>query len=224
MKHTPHAPQHLHPAAMALGLALAVLIGTPVQAQGVFRVVGPDGKVTFTDRPPSAPTGTGANASDPAAAPDASPTGLPYALRQAMSRFPVLLYTGTDCKACDAGRKLLNTQGVPYAEKTVTTQADADAFKAINGAQTVPYLTIGQQGVKGYNEGEWQRYLSAAGYPAKSALPAGYKNPAPVPLVPVAATATATPSTAGGAAAAAPQAPAVTPVAPRNTNAAGIRF
>jgi glutaredoxin len=209
---------------LACSLVLAACAPT-VLAQGVFRVVGPDGKVTFTDRPPSAPTGPAA-ASAPAATSDTTtPSGtVPLALRQAMARFPVVLYTGTECNACDVGRKHLNTQGVPYTEKTVTTQADADALKQLSGAQTVPYLTIGRQGMKGYNEAEWLRYLAAAGYPAKSALPVGYKNPAPSPLAPLQASANTGEPAANGAPPANASTTTVAPVSPRGTNPAGIRF
>ena len=34
------------------GLAAAASFGLPAQAQQVFRIVGPDGKVTFSDKPP----------------------------------------------------------------------------------------------------------------------------------------------------------------------------
>ncbi|MEY2683597.1 MAG: hypothetical protein RJA09_741 [Pseudomonadota bacterium] len=217
---------------LACGLVLAACAPT-VLAQGVFRVVGPDGKVTFTDRPPSAPTGASGGEAAASTGDTAGTSGtVPFVLRQSMARFPVVLYTGTECNACDVGRKHLNTQGVPYTEKTVTTQADADALKQLSGAQTVPYLTIGKQGMKGYNEAEWQRYLAAAGYPAKSALPVGYKNPAPSPLVPLQASANTaagtTANTGEPAANGAPPANAgtttVAPVTPRGTNPAGIRF
>lgn len=212
----------------------AAALWPSAHAQGVFRVVGPDGKVTFTDRPPSAPTGpSGLAGAETSATTDNTGAGgtLPVALRQAMARFPVVLYTGIDCNACDVGRKHLLAQGVPYTEKTVTTQPDADALKQLSGAQTVPYLTIGKQGLKGYNETEWQRYLVAAGYPAKNALPTGYKNPAPAPLAAAAQGHTParanTPDTSTGTTPA-PQAPpsttTVAPVPSRNTNPAGIRF
>lgn len=239
MAHTPPHPP-TPPTWLGLGgLLCAVSLSTAAwtsaaQAQGVFRVMGPDGKVTFTDRPPSAPTTPAPASAGGAAASSADTTGspLPLALRQAMARFPVVLYTGIECNACDVGRKHLVAQGVPHTEKTVTTQADADTLKQLSGGQTVPYVTIGKQGLKGYNETEWQRYLSAAGYPAKSALPTGYKNPAPAPLaVTPAGASTAAPapdsSPANASTPTAPVLPGDTTVAPvptRNTNPAGIRF
>ena len=42
------------PAAVA-GLLLAAACSFSAQAQQIFRIVGPDGKVTFSDRPPEDP-------------------------------------------------------------------------------------------------------------------------------------------------------------------------
>ena len=36
--------------------ALLVCAGTAAQAQTVYRIVGADGKVTFSDKPPATPT------------------------------------------------------------------------------------------------------------------------------------------------------------------------
>ena len=37
-----------------VALVLAGLLAAPVMAQGVYRIVGPDGRVTFSDQPPPA--------------------------------------------------------------------------------------------------------------------------------------------------------------------------
>jgi len=87
----------LHACILLLGLALAA---TAAQAQGVYRVVGPDGAVTFTDRPPDA-----AARVEPlvrSGAPPASPA-LPPGLREVAARFPVVLYTVPQCAPCDRG-------------------------------------------------------------------------------------------------------------------------
>ena len=49
-------------------IAAALLLALPCQAQGIHKVIGPDGKVTYTDRP-QAPSSTAA----PAPAPSSSP-------------------------------------------------------------------------------------------------------------------------------------------------------
>ena len=94
---------------LVLVLGLAALSAS---AQGVYRIVGPDGRVTYSDQPPPAanarPVGTGAAAS----ASEAN-AQLPFQLRQVVSRFPVTLYTSSDCAPCNSGRNLLNARGIP---------------------------------------------------------------------------------------------------------------
>ncbi len=170
----------------------AVLLCNPAWA--LYKVVGPDGKVSYTDRPPTSsndkvtglsPTGGTKTAdSDSAAAP------LPLALRQVTAKFPVVLYVSTpDCEPCNTGRQLLQQRGIPYSERTVTTTEDAAALQRLTGGKQVPTLSVGAQVLSGFSAGEWRQYLDAAGYPATSTLPAGYQTAAATPLVPPRATA-----------------------------------
>lgn len=171
---------------LATALAMVSLL---VQAQSVYRIVAPDGTVTFSDRPP--PTGSAPltksstlSASGGIAAGINNPT-LPYTLRLVTGKYPVVLYTGTTCSPCDAGRSLLTARGIPFSERSVTTREDAEALKRLTGDDSLPYLAIGKQKIKGFSDNEWIQYLDAAGYPAKSMLPTGYKNPPASALVPV---------------------------------------
>ena len=152
------------------------------QAQTVYRMVGPDGKVTFSDKAPlDASKATAASASGKLI--PTTETGLPYELRQVSGRYPVTLYSGTGCAPCNSGRLLLQGRGIPFTENTVTTPEDAEALKRISGDNSLPFLTIGGQKIKGFSESEWVQFLNAANYPATSLLPANYRNPPPKPLV-----------------------------------------
>ncbi|MCM3563235.1 DUF4124 domain-containing protein [Hydrogenophaga intermedia] len=209
-------------ATLSLGAAL------PAAAQGVYRIVGPDGRVTFSDNPPPAANAAPATPAARAAGAGGTAGGaaLPFELRQVVSRYPVLLYTGNDCAPCNSGRNLLNARGIPYSEKTVTTPEDIEALKRLAGEASLPFLSIGAQRLRGFSDTEWTQYLNAAGYPAQSALPSSYRRPAPSPLV---AVTQATPAGAASPAAAstdtqAPTAPAEVPVQPPANNPAGIRF
>jgi glutaredoxin len=211
-------------ASLSLGAALSA------SAQGVYRIVGPDGRVSFSDQPPPASSG----GRPQAVAPGATGTGtgasggaqLPFELRQTAARYPVVLYTGKDCAPCNSGRNLLNARGIPYTEKTVTSTEDVEALRRLAGEASLPLLSIGSQRLRGYSDAEWTQYLNAAGYPAQSALPPGYRRAAPSPLVDVAPAASEPgPSgTARGNDTAAPTAPAEVPVGPPPSNPAGIRF
>ena len=167
---------------LAAILASLALAGTAAHAQQVYRIVGPDGKVTFSDRAPDtqlAPTttrGGGAPAADAA---------LPYELRQVATRYPVTLYTSNDCQPCNSARNLLIGRGVPFSERTITTREDVEAFKRLSGGTSLPFGTIGAQQLQGFSDAEWTQYLDLAGYPKQSQLPANYRRPAATPLVAV---------------------------------------
>ena len=168
-----------HPLRLAAAALLAALASSAAQAQ--YKVTGPDGKVTYTDRAPVAP---GAKVS-PIAAPEApAPSAvLPPDLQQAATRYPVVLYvSGALCASCDGGRDLLRQRGIPYAEKQVLTGSDGAAFERLTGTRDVPALTIGAQTLRGLSADVWNSYLDAAGYPRSSRLPAGYQAAAPSPL------------------------------------------
>ena len=209
--------------------ATGALLATATQAQQVHRIVGPDGKVTFSDRAPEdkkaqstvLSTASGGAASNPA---------LPTELRQIASRFPVTLYTGESCSPCQQARQLLVQRGVPFTERSVNTNDDLDALRRLSGESALPFGTIGRQQLKGFSDAEWTQYLDAAGYPAQSRLPRGYTQPAATPLAPAKAPTASAPD-APQEAASAPtgrlrrQAPPPPPPgAPTPSNPAGIRF
>lgn len=224
------------PAPKAL-LTLAVLaagfFANVSQAQQIYRIVGADGKVTFSDRPPAASNASvssaGANAAGVSAA-----AGLPFELRQVASKYPVTLYTGDNCGPCNSGRSLLTSRGIPFAERTVTTSEDSQALQRMSGETSLPFVTIGSQQLTGFSDAEWTQYLNAAGYPATSALPASYRAPAPAPLVSIAAAPAPTAATGESPAKGATPGTTVTtrparparPAAqqPNSNNPAGIQF
>lgn len=164
-----------------MGLSVFGAIDAP--AQQIYRIVGPDGKLTFSDKPPLEPSAKATAATPSPAAGGSGDSALPFELRQVASRYPVTLYSGPACGPCVAGRSLLAVRGVPFTEKTVTTNEDIDALGRLTGVPTLPVLTIGQQQLKGFSEVEWVKFLDAAGYPTYSQLPPGYAGPPATPLV-----------------------------------------
>jgi hypothetical protein len=213
------------PASFAARLAVLALatVACAASAQQVYRIVGPDGKVTFSDKPPPDPGVKATPAPTVALPASAGATGaLPFELRQVASRYPVTLYTGPNCAPCGSGRNFLATRGIPYAEKTVSTAEDIEALNRLSsGSAALPLLTVGVQQLKGFSEPEWAQFLDAAGYPRTSQLPAGYRPPAAGPLVVAQPLRPLGPAAVSEPAAAAP-APA--PALPPGRNPAGITF
>lgn len=159
-----------------------------VQAQSVYRIVGPDGKVTFSDIPPVSVTGKAAPTVNILQSGQAEQSNLPLEVRQVAAKFPVTLYVGNNCAPCDSGRNLLSNRGIPFTEKTVSTAEDAQAFQKLSTSTSLPLLIIGGQHISGFLASEWTQYLNAAGYPEQSKLPASYRRAPATPLVAVKAT------------------------------------
>lgn len=191
-------------------IAAAALLCAALPGHALFKVVGPDGKVTYTDRPPANEGNAKAVDARGSAAPE--PT-LPYELRQVVARYPVTLYSADGCAPCQAGRDWLRQRGIPYSERLVSGAEDSQALQAQVGGIDLPGLLIGTQRVRGFSPEEWKALFDAAGYPATSQLPRTYKYPPAAPLTqrvsPAPAAVPATPPPA---------------VAPPPANPSGIRF
>lgn len=192
-------------------LRCAPLLLVALQSHAQYKVTGPDGKVTYTDRPPIS---TDSKVTAINARGGTSEVALPLDLRRAMSRYPVTLFVASAaCEPCDAARQLLRQRGIPFSERQVQTPEDNDALERLSGGRDAPTLSIGSQILRGLSPEIWGSYLDAAGYPRESQLPANYQYPAAAPVV----------ARAAPARAPAPAEPE-TPAAARTSNPAGIKF
>lgn len=161
----------------------SALFSINTAAQQLYRIVGADGRVTFSDRPPADANAKVTSGKAALAGGDTANANLPSELRGIVSRFPVTLYTSKDCGPCASGRALLTARGVPFSEKTVSTNDDAAALQRISGDNSMPFLTIGGQQIKGFSDSEWTETLNAAGYPTSSQLPPNFRQSPAAPLV-----------------------------------------
>jgi len=156
----------------------------------LYKWVGADGKVSYSDTPP--PLSARQVETRPLAAAASDVGQLPYELAQAVKNSPVTLYTAASCAPCDDGRQLLSARGVPFTEKTVNTSADAARFREIAGSDgKLPLLLVGRDRQRGFETGGWNAALSAAGYPETNVLPPAWHNPPPQAAAPAPAAAAA---------------------------------
>jgi Domain of unknown function (DUF4124) len=158
---------------LLLGLALAT---NPAVAE-LYKWVGADGKITYSDTPPppDAKKVEKKRLNDRVAEGD----GLGFATRDAMKKHPIVLFS-TDCgQPCDQARALLSKRGIPFTEKNPEKNlADGKELKKLTGALEVPDLQVGKETpIKGFNEASWNVALDAAGYP-KNAAPLKANAPA----------------------------------------------
>jgi glutaredoxin len=123
----------------------------------------------------AATLGIGIAQAQPQAMP-APTAALPYELARTVQASPVLLYTTAHCEACDQGRALLVTRGVPFSERTVGTREDEQRLRELSGKTELPLLLIGKRQIGGFEEAAWHEALTAASYPLASQLPPGYRQ------------------------------------------------
>lgn len=195
---------------------LLLALATGAHAQ-LYKSVGPNGEVTYSDTPPPPSTRiekktltiNGAVGGD-----------LPYELAEVVKNNPVTLYSSTKCAPCDEGRKLLNDRGIPFSEKTVISNQDIARLRQVGEDTQLPLLFIGKNKQVGFESSAWNTALSTAGYPETSKLPASYRNPEPTSAAPTAKPAPA--AQESDSREAAPAAPGK-PAAPRK-NDSGFRF
>lgn len=170
----------MKPSAMVLLLVGCVVFSHAAFAQ--YKYVGPDGRVTYSDQAP--PRNARTVEEKKLGAPAASNTTLPFEVQQATSKYPVTIYTGEKCAPCDDGRNYLRNRGVPFTERTVSSNDDIALFKQQSPDGTAPVLIVGSRKSAGFSQGAWSGLLDSAGYPQTSALPRDYQNPAPTALSP----------------------------------------
>lgn len=175
------APRGALRGALLPAIALAAFaLSAPAYAQ--FKWVAADGSITYGDRPPPGARPLG----QPAAA-TASPAGnaaaLPYELRTAAQRHPVVLYLTADCPPCEQAREHLSRRGIPHEAREVRTARDAAAFRALGfSTLSFPAARIGSERLTGFEPSGWDRSLDAAGYPKESKLPRNWRFAQPEPL------------------------------------------
>ena len=148
--------------------AVLMLACVCVQAD-LYRWVDAEGKVHYSDQPP--PANVKQVEKKKAAGGKASEAPLPYVLQQAVKNFPVTLYTSACGNACTQAHELLLKRGVPYTEMDATdVKVHPELKKLTGGTVEVPVLKVGRDAVKGYEEGQWNTALDAAGYPQTAVI------------------------------------------------------
>jgi glutaredoxin len=151
----------------------------------LYRWVDENGKIQYSDQPPPANIKDVNKIKSAGGKPGEAP--LPYALQQAVKNFPVTLFSADCGESCTKARDLLAKRGIPYTDMDATLQPTQDELKKlINGPPVVPVLKVGREILKGFEAGQWNGSLDAAGYPKTAVIPARApaKPPKPVQSAP----------------------------------------
>jgi glutaredoxin len=151
-------PPSIYPTAILLALFCA----SPAYALTVVECVDQDGNSSFRDSCP--PEMTLKSKLELRGEPE--PEEPPSAEEIARDN-PVTLFVAPNCNACDLVRNLLETRGIPFAEKDASEdpQVQAELSTITEGPLVVPTVTIGEIKLTDYNKTEIESALSSVGFP-----------------------------------------------------------
>ncbi len=159
-----------------LAVIVLILAAPLVQAQ-IYRWVDETGKVHYGDQPPPA----GKNVQRKNLGASVVEGDVPYAVRQAMRNFPVVLYSAPCGAPCGNAKQLLTRRGISFTEQDATDPTVQETLRKFTGGElSVPLLLVGKTPVVGFEESRWHSALDAAGYPrtAPPARPASARKEA----------------------------------------------
>ncbi len=150
---------------------MAGLAAAPAAAQTLYKSIGPDGAVVYSDRPPPGGRVEKTMKFDnlPASAlPAATTAHLEQQLKNlrassaaAAPAGDVVLYSAQWCGYCKKAKAWLAENRVAYREVDIDTPDGMASFAQAGGGKGVPLLLAGGERVQGFSTGAYGRLFAA---------------------------------------------------------------
>ena len=151
-----------------------VFLAVAAQAETLYKVVGPDGKTTYTDRPPTdakSKTTTLQFADAPSTPLPDSVLKYQAALQKSMqSRLAqarnvnaigaTTLYSASWCGYCKKAKAYLRANGIRYSEFDIDTADGGVAYFEAGGRRGVPLLLADGKRIEGFSDGSYDNFFS----------------------------------------------------------------
>ncbi|MEX2516801.1 MAG: glutaredoxin domain-containing protein [Gammaproteobacteria bacterium] len=149
------------PAILILGLGFG-----PASAVTVYECIDAAGDRVFQQ---SCPPGT-TQAGEKSIYTGSRENGGNIDIEQLSEEHPITFYTSNNCEACEIMRVYLVARDVPFSQKNVAEDvALQEELIQTSGELAVPFVTIGEQSISGYDMAQLRSTLDSVGYPDKSA-------------------------------------------------------
>ncbi|MBA3031592.1 MAG: glutaredoxin family protein [Gammaproteobacteria bacterium] len=140
--------------------SMLVLAGT------LYKSVGPDGKISYSDQPPR--LGQVLMTKTFEVGPS---TSLPPAAAEQLERMKsaktvaaptdgVVLYSAAWCGYCQKAKTYLADKRIPYREVDIDTKDGLATFAQVGGGKGVPLLTAGTQRVQGFSVAAYDAFFA----------------------------------------------------------------
>ena len=140
-----------------LCLLICVFAASTLNAQTVYRSIGPDGKVVYSDRPPSEGqvTKTMKFQNLPSSALPAATLSYVEQLRLKQAApgaiQGTILYSAAWCGYCKQAKSYLARKGIRYEERDIDTPSGRASYAQAGGRRGVPLLLAKGQRVEGFS-------------------------------------------------------------------------
>jgi glutaredoxin len=142
----------------AMFLLCGVLAATPAAADTLYKSVGKDGRITYSDKPPAEDRveKTLRSESLPNTALPAATYSYVEQLRKNKTSAPartnsVVLFTAPWCGYCKQAKAYLSGKGIAFQEIDIDTRSGMTAFAEAGGGGGVPLLIAAGQSVQGFS-------------------------------------------------------------------------
>jgi glutaredoxin len=153
---------------LALVLFCCSVLVSAVSAQQLYKSVGPDGKIVYSDRPPAEGRveKTMKFENLPTSALPASAASYVEQLRRmragpSLPTASVVLYSASWCGYCRQAKAYLAGKAIAYQEVDIDTSSGMSSFAQAGGAGGgVPLLLAGGQSVRGFSAAAYDAFFA----------------------------------------------------------------
>lgn len=145
------------PAAMAAILACSAVFSAASLAQNLYKSIGPDGKVVYSDRPPAEGRLEKTMQFKNLPSTSLSADQLEKMRRQnagsqaAIPSGQAVIYTTAWCGYCKKAKSYMSSKGISYREVDIETDHGLAAYAKAGGGKGVPLLQYRGQSVQGFS-------------------------------------------------------------------------
>lgn len=156
-----------------LALLCVVALCAAAHAETLYKVIGPDGKITYTDRPPE----DGKSKATTMQIQSAPSTPLPdsvlkyqaelqksmqnrlAAAKEMGSMGTPVLFSAAWCGYCTKAKSYLAAKKIGYREVDIDTEDGAKAYFEAGGKKGIPLLVAGSKRQQGFSEASYDSFF-----------------------------------------------------------------
>ena len=155
-------------------LFVIVFAATALHAETLYKVVGADGKITYTDLPPADRKSTTALRFADAPSTPLPESVLKYqaALQKSMqgrlaeakkidASGAATLFSASWCGYCTQAKAYMRAKGIGYREIDIDTPDGGRAYFEAGGARGVPLLMADGRRIQGFSAGSYDNFFGA---------------------------------------------------------------